>query len=432
MWAILSLSKDQLQHDKLRMSIEHRVITDEEFPNWRTLIRRAFNEHVHPDDIKRLRDDRAEMDRLFGAFDGNVLVGTGGTDSHVMTVPGGNGLPTAAIAYVSTVATHRRRGILVGTMRKLLEQAREREEPLAALWASQAGLYTRFGFGQATVAEEWQIDPAKSAFANTPSMPEMPGTGGNLRFVEHDEALRLMPGIWQQASKLRAGFLDRTERRWRYNFFDDERVRGGWSGLFHVVYENAGQPEGYATYRLRPDDPDEDDVMRMSVVECVAATDSAHAALWRFMFDVDLVVSVTVPTQPPDDPVTWMLADPRKLKRKPADGIWVRVIDPVKALSERTYSSSDRLVIEVDDRFIPSAGGVFEIEGSEDGADCRRTMATPDISFSASELGATYLGGTRLSHLERAGRVVEHAPGAIRRFDRMFTTERAPWCAHHF
>lgn len=408
------------------MTIEHRLITDDEFPRWRTLVRRAFNDQVHPEDIARLRNDRAEMDRLFGAFDGDVLVGTGGTDSHVMTVPGGAELATAGIAYVSTVATHRRRGVLTGTMGKLLEQAREREEPLAALWASQAALYTRFGYGQATVAESWEIDPSKSAFAN------MPATPGRLRFVEHDEALRLMPGVWQQASKLRAGFLDRSERRWRYNFFDDERVRGGWSGMFHVVYEHEGAPEGYATYRLKAIDPDEEESFTMQVVECVAATDSAHAALWRLLFDVDLVVSVTVPTQPPDDPTWWMLADPRRLKRVPLDGIWVRVLDVEKALSSRTYSCADSLVIEVNDQFLPEAGGVFELEGSGDGATCRRTTAQPDISMSASELGATYLGGTRLSELARAGRVVEHTAGSIQRYDRMFMTERAPWCAHHF
>lgn len=406
------------------MSIEHRVITDDEFPNWRTLVRRAFNEHVHPDDIARLRDERAEPDRLFGAFDGDVLVGTGGADSHVMTVPGGAEVPTAGIAYVSTVATHRRRGILTGMMGKMLTQAREREEPLAALWASQAGIYPRFGFGQATFAEDWEIDPSRSAFSQIPKTP------GKLRFVEHDEALRLMPNVWMRASKLRTGFLDRSERRWKYNYFDEERVRGGSSGMFHIVYEQDGETEGYATYRLFPPDGD---VMRMKVLECISASDSAHAALWRFLFDVDLVESVSVAAQAPDDPVWWMLANPRKLKRTATDGLWVRLIDPETALAARTYSSAGKLVIEVEDRFFPNAAGVFELEGSQDGAKCSQsTTAKPDITLSAAELGAAYLGGVHLSALQRAGRVNEHTAGSVKQFDRMFLTERAPWCAHHF
>ncbi len=408
------------------MTIEHRLITDEEFPAWRMQVRRGFNEMVHPDDIPRLKDGRAEMDRLFGAFDDGAVVGTGGADSHVMTVPGGAEVPTAGIAYIGTASTHRRRGVLTGTMRRLLEQAREREEPLTALWASESSIYSRFGYGQATVAEEWEIDPSKSAFAH------MPATPGKLRFVDHDEALKLMPGVWNAASKLRAGSLDRSERRWRYHFFDHERVRGGWSGMFHVVYEDLHGPEGYAAYRMMQATPDEEDVHKLKVVECVAATDAAHAALWRLLLDVDLVVSVSASKRPPDDPIWWMLADPRQLRREPVDGIWVRVIDPAKALAVRTFSRADRLVIEVEDSFLPDAGGVFEIEGGEDGATCRRTTAEPDISMSATELGATYLGGVRLSGLARAGRVIEHAPGAVDRYDRMFLTERAPWCAHDF
>lgn len=408
------------------MSIDHRIITDDEFPNWRTLVRRAFNELVHPDDIARLSNDRAEMDRLFGAFEDGTLVGTGGTDSHVMTVPGGAQIPTAGIAYVSTVATHRRRGVLTGTMRKLLEQAQEREEPLAALWASQAGIYSRFGYGQATVAEDWKIDPSESDFAHGPETP------GKLRFVEHDEAMKLMPEVWRKASKQRAGFLDRSERRWKYFFFDDERVRGGWSGLFFVVYEHEGGIEGYAAYRLKPVNPDEEDALEMEVTECISYTDPAHAALWRFLFNVDLVQSVTAHAQAPDDPVWWMLENPRMLEREPYDGLWVKVLDPVRALSERSYSSAGKIVIEVEDHFLPHAGGIFELEASEDGATCSRSTAKPDISMSASDLGATYLGGIRLSTLAKAGGVTEHSPNAIRRYDNMFMTDRAPWCAHHF
>ncbi len=408
------------------MSIVHRPIAYEEFPEWRVLVRRAFNDHIHPDDIARLRDERAEIDRLIGVFDDKKLVGTGGADSHVMTVPGGAELPTAGVAYMSTAATHRRRGVLTGTMAKVLEQAREREEPLAALWASESAIYGRFGFGQATIAENWEIDPSKSTFAHMPQVP------GRVRFVEHDEALKLMPGVWERASKLRAGFLDRSERRWKYFFFDEERVRGDWSGMFHVVYEDAGEPQGYATYRLKQDDPELDDVQAMQVIECVSYTDEAHAALWRLLFDVDLVVNVEAEGQPPDDPIWWMLADPRKLQRTPADGIWVRVIDPVKALSGRTYGTEDRLVIEVADEFWPDSAGVFELEGGPDGAVCKSSTATPDISVSASELGATYLGGVRLQELARAGRVAEHTDGAVTRFDWMFVAERAPWCGHHF
>ncbi len=410
------------------MSIKYRVIAEDELQHWRSMVRRGFNAQIHPDEIERMRKDRADADRLFGAYEDGILVATGGTDSHVMSVPGGAELPTAAIAYVGTAATHRRRGLLTGMMRSLLDQSRDREEPLSVLWASESGIYSRYGFGQATFAEGWEIDPSRSAFAY---MPHVSQAGGRLRFVEHDEALRIMPGVWKRAAGQRAGFLDRSARRWRYFFFDEEQVRGDWSGMFHVVYEYEGEPQAYAAYHLQPTAPGEDS-NKMEVVECVATTDHAHAAIWRLLLDVDLVESVTAPIRPPDDPLWWMLADPRRLKRTPIDGIWARVIDPIKALSGRSYSAEGRLVIEVSDPFLPETGGVFELECAGDGADCRRSNSKPDISMSAADLGAVYLGGTRLTDLARAGRVVEHEGGSVRLFDRLFQTDRAPWCAHHF
>ena len=407
------------------MPIEYRVVSDEEFPQWRGTVRRGFNDPLHPDDVSRLREGRADMDRLFGAFEDGQLVGTGGADSHLLTLPGGARLPTAAIAYVGTAATHRRRGLLTGMMQTLLGQARERDEPLAALWASQSGIYTRFGFGQATVAENWEIERSHTAFAHSPEAP------GRLRFVGHDEALKLMPGIWDEASSQRAGFMDRSERRWHYLFFDEERIRSGWSGMFHVVYEHEGKPEGYATYRLKHIDPDEDP-MEMMVIECVTVSDAAYAAIWRFLFNIDLVETVRAPNRPPGDPAWWMLADPRRLKRTSEDALWVRLLDPERALEARSYGADGRIVIELEDQFLPGSGGVFELEVSGNGSSCKRTTAAPDISLSAPELGAAYLGGARLASMARAGRAAENTDGALRLFDRMFATEQAPWCAHHF
>ena len=407
------------------MTIDYRNITPDEFTEWRTLVRRGFNERVHPEDIARLRDERAEIDRLFGAFEDGRLVGTGGTDSYVMTVPGGACVPTAGIAYIGTAATHRRRGVLTGMMKRLVEQAIDREEPLAALRASEASIYGRFGYGPATIAETWTIDPTRTGFAH------MPETPGSVRFVDKSTAMQIMPRVWERASRQRSGFLDRSESRWRYFFYDDERIRGDWSGIFFVTYLVADEVLGYAAYILKQIDP-HDDPLEMRVMECVAVSDDAHAALWRFLLSIDLVQSVTAGNCPPDDPLWWMLADPRRLKRVANDGLWVRVLDPVQALSARSYGADGRLVIEVNDIFLPEVGGTFSLESFDGEVSCKRVSASPDISISIQELGSTYLGGMRLANLAAAGRVTEHTDGAVRLFDRMFLAYRAPWCAHEF
>ena len=62
------------------MTIELRQVTDDNFTEWRKAVRRGFGDHVHPDDIARLREQRVEIDRLVAAVDtrSQRIVGTGG------------------------------------------------------------------------------------------------------------------------------------------------------------------------------------------------------------------------------------------------------------------------------------------------------------------------------------------------------------------
>ena len=58
------------------------------------------------------------------------------------------------------------------------------------------------------------------------------------------------------------------------------------------------------------------------VNELMAATPEASAALWRFCFDLDLYERTEAARRPTDDPLPWMLADPRRLQRSTRDGLW--------------------------------------------------------------------------------------------------------------
>ena len=81
----------------------------------------------------------------------------------------------------------------------------------------------------------------------------------------------------------------------------------GESCLFLAVYEESGSIDGYVMYRILPGSDDR----RLKIIELVPTTDAAHAALWRFCFDVDLIWRVSNDLTPVDDPLWWMLADPR-------------------------------------------------------------------------------------------------------------------------
>jgi predicted acetyltransferase len=90
------------------------------------------------------------------------------------------------------------------------------------------------------------------------------------------------------------------------------------------------------------------------------------------------------------------------------------------------------VVLDVRDDVCPWNAGRWRLEGSSEGATCERTDAAADLTLSASELGAVFLGGTHLSALAAARRVDEHATGAVARTDPMLATARAPWCQTFF
>jgi predicted acetyltransferase len=115
------------------------------------------------------------------------------------------------------------------------------------------------------------------------------------------------------------------------------------------------------------------------------------------------------------------------LRFRIADGLRVRLVDVPAALEARGFVGDGRVVVEIEDRFCPWNEGRFAIEVSAGAASCSRSDDEPDIACSATDLGATYLGGATFRQLHRAGRVDEVRSGALERVDAMFAADPAPW-----
>jgi predicted acetyltransferase len=384
----------------------------EEFEKWTKPITRAFEADTLGRALGGGRYSEAnlaqsrpnfEFDRTLATFDGGEIVGTIHSYPLKMRVPGGNCLPTAGVAHVTVQPTHRRRGILTAMMRRQFQDLHERGDLLAALGATESIIYGRFGYGIAMLHEEWTLERQHSAFA-VPIKPL-----GRTRFVNSAEMRAVFPEIYQNVTADRPGTIHQPLFSWDPTADDSSKC-------LHVIYERDGRVDGYVTYDNRSD--------TLKVDELMAVTDEAYAVLWQFCFDVDLKTSIVAGKRPTDDPLVWMLADPRRLKRSVIDGLWIRLVDVQAALTARRYAQQGRLVIEVHDAVCPWNAGCYELEGSE----CRRSNKSPEIVLSVADLAATYLGGVKFSMLAHAGRVEERTPGALLRADAMFSTNRQPWC----
>src|SRR5690349_4752158 len=126
-----------------------RAIVPDELDDFFASLSVAFSDpRPDPDEVEA--DKKVvEIERTFAAFDGDRIVGCAGVSTQRMVVPGGARVPTAGVTMVGVVPTHRRRGIFRELMVMMLDQAAERGEPMASLFASQGAIYGRFGFGHA-------------------------------------------------------------------------------------------------------------------------------------------------------------------------------------------------------------------------------------------------------------------------------------------
>src|SRR5439155_24628670 len=143
----------------------------------------------------------------------------------------------------------------------------------------------------------------------------------------------------------------RSDIWWEHSLSDVERWREGASALFFALHESAHGIDGYAMYRIKPEWKDGLPANQVRVREQIAETPEAYEDLWRFLFGIDLTKQVEAWPRPVDEPLLWMLAEPRRLDFKIHDGLWIRLIDLPGALAARHSSVEASLVFDVRDLF---------------------------------------------------------------------------------
>jgi predicted acetyltransferase len=398
-------------------------VTPEKMADLFRVVHTAFGEEVKQE---RVEDEElvVELDRMIAVADGSDLVASAGAYSFDITLPGGTSVPMAGVTWVGCLPSHRRRGILRQMMQYQLDDVAARGEAVAGLTASEAVIYNRFGYGVASQYVEAKLHKSRVDF------PISPTSSGRVRMVWDDERAKVLPPIFEAWRTAQPGAVNRSEGRWEQLFRDREFDRDGASAFFHAVHEDeSGQPDGYVTYRVKRSDGDGG--RTVIVWEVIAVDPEVEAALWKFVFDIDLTERFVLDMQPVDSQLPWRLVDQRAYNCSGLwDFLWIRVMDTPAALSARRYATDDAIVVEVVDAFRPggAAAGRFLLEGGPDGATCRsEKSASADITTSVEALGSAYLGGVRWSTLAAAGRATG-TPEVLHRADAMFASTPLPFC----
>ena len=401
------------------MSIEIRNPSDDEVRAAMRAGEASFGEEPKEDDLER-HTKMLPRDRFFAAYEDNRPVGTTASFPFALTVPGGE-LAAGGVTWVGVLPSHRRRGILRDMMRRQLDDLHERGEPLAILWASEAAIYGRFGYGIAAPMVGMDADRSRFSFRDDP------GPVGTVRIVDHEEATELLPRVYDKVRREIPGFVARSTDWWvEYRLADPEHWRRGAGPKFFAVIEIDDEPVAYAIYRIKLDWEDGFSRSQVRLVETLAASPVATRELWRFVFGIDLIMRVRGKYDPAS-PLFLLVTDPRSLQLKVSDGLWLRLVDVEAALAGRTYEGDDTVVIDVSDSFCPWNEGRYRV-GKEPG----RTEDDAELEIQSADLASAYLGAFDFRRLEEAGRVRELKTGALERATNLFRTTRPPFCPDDF
>ncbi|GGM30307.1 enhanced intracellular survival protein Eis [Promicromonospora citrea] len=335
-------------------------------------------------------------------------------------VPGGE-LPTAGLTWVGVHPQHRRRGLLTAMIDLHLARCVERGEPLSALFAAEAAIYGRFGYGHA--ANDLRLDIPRGA-----ALRDVPGAERHTVRVEVASRERhgaIVDRLHRAAGAApagvpglnRPGWVTRETEELQTVLWDDAPLhRGGRESRRILLVELDGEPRGYVMFRRSLSWEPTGPRGTVSAGEVVALDAAAARALWGALLDLDLTTEVSPFILPVDDVITRLLVNLRAAAPRTPDNLWVRVVDVPAALAGRRYAGDVDVTLAVADTRLPANAGVYRLRAEAFAPATVERLApdtSADLSLDVRELGAAYLGGTSLATLAAAGQLTVHRPESL-------------------
>src|SRR5438105_1207239 len=301
------------------MDISIRTVAPEEFEEWARTTALSFSFVPAPPELDAWRHSW-DPARSLVAVDGDRMVGTASSFLTDLTVPGGV-VPMAAVTAVGVNPTHRRRGILTALMRRQLDDVHHAGEPLAGLWASESSIYGRFGYGMAARNVRYELERDRARLL------EVTDPLGRVSLIERDKARPIVEQVYDRVRTGIPGMYAMPSGRWDEVLADTEFDRNGASQLFYAIHETDGRADGYALYRVKGEWGTGFPGNELRVGDVIADTELAYRELWTYCLGIDLMKTITLWPGRVDEPLMYMLAEPRRLRGRLHDSLWIRLVD---------------------------------------------------------------------------------------------------------
>ncbi|MCC7365252.1 MAG: GNAT family N-acetyltransferase [Dehalococcoidia bacterium] len=405
------------------MSIEIRACRDrDELQHYSKIVSYVFASNDGMDD----QLDVTQPDWTTCGFIDGKMVATMGTFPFTVRLNGAK-VAMGGVTAVGTLPQHRRKGILRQIMTTGLHTMKERNQPLAILWASMGAIYQRFGYGSATSTLSYSFDPRFVGF-NQPG-----GYDGEVTLMTPEDAMPVMKPVYVQYATPRNMMIHRAMPLWQASVL---RPRKKGEPVYVGVYNDAaGEPRGYVIYQTREEEraePGPDQVL--DVKDFVALDTAAHRALWDYIRRHDLVGKVVMRNALPEDDFTAsLLLEPRMLNAHVSDGIWMRVVDAEAALAARPYGGRGmlRIAIEGDD-ICTWNNGTLVLETDGPSAQVTRKDVPADLTVTPNALATLIAGHRGATYLARTGTLRATDADILRLADTIFRPEHAPFTPDGF
>lgn len=368
------------------------------------------------------QNNRAEW--TLCAFDGPTLVASYAAIPFTMRA-NGRAMAMAGVTIVGTLPEYRRQGLLRRIVEQSFQDMQARGQTVAALWASQAAIYQRYGYSLCSAQRRYEVDTVDlnllAAADDDCVVARAPAA----------EALPLLKDLYRSFIAERALYLHRSTPLWQANVLGDREGEG--PAHIAICRDGAGTPQGYVVYTLRESKVDHPARgQKIQIRDLVWLNIDACRALWSFIARHDLVGRVVWANAPADDPAWELFAEPRMLNAQDKEGVYFRIVDVPGALAERGYSADGELVIGVGpDREAPWNQGNWRLTVSGGEASAEATTAPADVSFSIKSLASAFSGFRRVGQLAAWGLASGEAD-AVARADALFATRHAPHSPDHF
>jgi predicted acetyltransferase len=358
-------------------------------------------------------------------FDGDRCVATMGTLPFTVRLNGA-AVRMGGVTAVGTLPEVRRQGILRKIMTRGFEEMRDREQAFAILWASMGAIYQRFGYGLASSSVNYSFDPRFGGFETNIE------TTGSVTMMPKEDAYPIIKQLFIQYATPRNLMIHRSTTLWNADIL---RPSKKGQPLYIAVYRNAdGEPRGHVVYETKHSERDGPGPNQVLTVKDLIHLDmEAYRALWEYVRRHDLAGTIEMSNVGEDEPAPDLLLEPRMLRKRVSDAIWMRVVDIARAIPARPYGTRAELTFRVpDDRMTPWNDGAWLMETDGTTTEVRRTDRSPDLEMPVNTLASLIAGHRSATHCSRVGKLSATSARALETADAIFKTDYPPHCPNNF